>query len=148
MIISFTYGFEYNGQYIGYRKARDDNFDIFSPGEMVMKEVIREYFEKGFKVVDFGAGYEPYKERWATHNMDIINYTFPSDSVFCKLIYNIIRIKSNFRSSLKSNSTIYNFVKYLVGSGRKAGTANELGGYLQIERRWISGIWQPYHESS
>jgi len=113
--ISFIYGFEYNNRYMFYRIAHDDNFDIFSPGEMVLKEKIRESFEKGLNVFDFGLGYEKYKTAWATHKRNIVNYIFPGGNAYSKLLYNTLKLKSNVRRSLRNNPIIYNFVKYKLG---------------------------------
>ena len=60
-LISFIYGFTYKDRYTFYRIGHDDNFAMFSPGELVLRYKIKDCFEKGYKVFDFGVGHEPYK---------------------------------------------------------------------------------------
>ena len=113
--ISFIYGFEYKGRYTFYRIGHDDNFGMFSPGEMVLREKIRDCFEKGICVFDFGLGYEPYKAMWASNSLDVANFVFPANNLFSRLVYNIRRIKLNIRQFLKGIPWLYHFVKYKLG---------------------------------
>ncbi len=113
--LSFIYGFEYKNRYLFYRIGHDDNFGIFSPGEMVLIEKIRECFEKGMDEFDFGIGYEPYKAIWGTHSMNVVNFVFPVNSVFSRLIYYIRRSWQDVRQLIKKIPGLYYFVKYKLG---------------------------------
>lgn len=113
--ISFIYGFYYNGRYTFYRIGHDDNFAIFSPGELVLRKKLKDCFEKGYRVFDFGVGYEPYKAAWTDEKADMIGFVFPGDGVLVNLIFNIQRLVRNLRQFLKRDPRIYNFVKYKLG---------------------------------
>lgn len=113
--ISFIYGFKYNGRYIFYRIAHDDNFAIFSPGEIVLREKIRDCFDKKLKIFDFGAGYEPYKTAWGTMETDVVSFIFPSNSRFAKMVFIAYKLRWNIKQSLKKKTKVYNFIKYEMG---------------------------------
>ncbi|MFU0801343.1 MAG: GNAT family N-acetyltransferase [Xylanivirga thermophila] len=132
-IISFIYGFEYNGRYIFYRIGHDDDFGMFSPGEMVLREKIRDCFEEGLDVFDFGAGYEPYKAVWGERSTDVISVIFPSDSSFPKMVYKFRLAKWSIRQHIKKNPRIYHFVKYKLGKIK-------FSLYPENAKRAINGI--------
>lgn len=115
-IISFIYGFEYNGRVLLIRIAHDDDFYFLSPGELVWKKKIEESFLLNARVIDFGPGYEPYKVKWANECEEIFTVIFPSDNLQSKLIF-YIKYWSCIKliSAIKKNKRIYNFRKYYLG---------------------------------
>ena len=113
--MSFIYGFEYKSRYTFYRIAHDDNFAIFSPGELVLRKKIEECSKRGIRLFDFGPGFEPYKAAWTKDKVEISGFLFPSHNKFSKLIYKIYHWKWNIRQYLKEKPQIYHFVKYRLG---------------------------------
>ena len=143
-IISFIYGFLCRGRYIFYRIAHDDKFSIFSPGELVLKGKIEQCFEKGIKVFDFGAGYEPYKNAWAGQQVNVDSIFFPNHRILPWLIFNKDRYKSHLRASIKKSKILVNFKKYTLGK-IKYKISRENLSRLYIHWKWTlhrQGVWK------
>ncbi len=117
-LISFIYGFTYNDHYTFYRIGHDDNFAMFSPGELVLRYKIKDCFEKGYKAFDFGVGYEPYKAAWTDDKTDVIGFIFSNDGMLARLILKFRRLMWSLRQFLKRQPGIYNFVKYRLGKSK------------------------------
>lgn len=114
-LISFIYGFTYKDRYTFYRIGHDDYFAMFSPGELVLRYKIKDCFEKGYKVFDFGVGHEPYKAAWTDDETDVISFIFSNDGMLARLIFKFRRLTWSLRQFLKKQPGIYNFVKYRLG---------------------------------
>ena len=46
----------------------------YSPGKILMIDLIRYLSEKEINYFDFGSGAEVYKTEWKNHNIEIMNY--------------------------------------------------------------------------
>lgn len=132
-VIAFIYGFTCRGRYIFYRIAHDDDFHIFSPGELVLREKIKQCFEKDISIFDFGAGYEPYKADWANNWINVNTIFFHNNSLIPYLIYNKLKAIKRIKLILKKNKRIFNFKKYTLGRLKyKLSRENR----LQHFRKW------------
>lgn len=115
-VISFMYGFEYKEKYLFYRIAHDDDYAFLSPGELVFKKKMEECFSTTINILDFGAGYEPYKAKWSDYYEEIFTIVMPSRNLQSSLVFYLkywsyIKLKT----VLKRNKAIYNFIKHSLG---------------------------------
>ena len=114
-IIAFVYGFTCRGRYIFFRIAHDDDFYLFSPGERVLKEKVKECFVENIRIFDFCAGYEPYKAIWAENIANINSLFFHNNTFVPILIFRMNKFLVDIKELLKSNKNIWNFRKYTLG---------------------------------
>ncbi|MTI66927.1 MAG: GNAT family N-acetyltransferase [Firmicutes bacterium] len=134
-VISFIYGFTTRNRYTFYRIAHDDDFSIFSPGEIVLKKKLEKCLENDIEYFDFGIGYEPYKVKWSDSKVNIKSVTFPTKGIFSKGVYIKKIIRNKVRKYLKSNKVLYNFKKYKLGKIKYKFTKENLYNlYLKIKK--------------
>lgn len=135
-IIAFIYGFTCRGRYIFYRIAHDDDFYLFSPGELILREKIKECSKNDINIFDFGAGYEPYKGIWADNVANIKTIIFHNSKFIPRLIYKKNKFISDIRRTLKSNKSILNFKKYTLGKLKfKFSRGNILQNLKKAQRK-------------
>jgi CelD/BcsL family acetyltransferase involved in cellulose biosynthesis len=46
----------------------------FSPGEVLLRQLLLRAIEEGLAIFDFGLGEEPFKARFATHSRQVRNW--------------------------------------------------------------------------
>lgn len=115
-ILSFIYGFEYNGKASLIRIAHDDDFCYFSPGALIFRKKTEECFFSQMRVVDFGPGFESYKARWSDEFEEVLAIVLPSNNLQSVMIFYIKHwISIKLIGALKKNKRIYNFKKYYLG---------------------------------
>lgn len=114
-IIAFSYGFVCRGRFTGYRIAHDDDFYMLSPGELVMKERIKQCFDTGIRVFDFGAGYEFYKTKWTDSSKMVVTVLFPTNCFIPKLVCFKHSAVKQIKEVLKKNGVIYYLRKHVLG---------------------------------
>jgi CelD/BcsL family acetyltransferase involved in cellulose biosynthesis len=73
-VIAFHLGFTYDQTFLWYKPSFDINFSKYSPGEVLLKELLELTLARGDRMFDFTAGAEPFKMRFA--NQSIKNYSF------------------------------------------------------------------------
>lgn len=138
-VIAFIYGFTCRGRYIFYRIAHDDDFHIFSPGELVLREKIKQCFEKDTSIFDFGVGYEPYKADWTDNWINVNTLFFHNNSLIPYLIYNKLKAIKKIKSILKKNKRILNFKKYTLGRLKyKVSRENRLQHFKKWQSKGLS----------
>ena len=64
----------------------------YSPGKILMIELIKYFFEKKYNYFDFGTGAEMYKTERKDHNIDVMNYT-KQNTFFGFLLKGLYKIK-------------------------------------------------------
>lgn len=64
--IAFHFGFHHRGTYLWYKPAFEIELARRSPGEVLLRHLIRAADEEGAETFDFGLGDEPFKHRFAT----------------------------------------------------------------------------------
>ena len=65
--LAYHFGFEANGKYLWYKPSFSIDYYDYSPGELLLSEVVKNAAESGLREVDLTIGDEPYKLRFATH---------------------------------------------------------------------------------
>jgi len=64
-IASYTLGFQYGGKYFHWNIGREPKYDWYSPGNLILEDILMEYFRSNlFNEVDFMRGEENWKSRW------------------------------------------------------------------------------------
>ncbi len=123
-IIAFSYEFQCNTNHITHRAAHDNDFSIYGPGKILLKEVIKDCFKNGMKVFDFGLGYARYKAEWADDNRYIREVVFSTDSVLSKIIYSkyflrkrLIEILKKYKCYDHIKVNTFGKVKYFISGG-------------------------------
>lgn len=79
-IISAFYGFALGGHLFGYQMGIDPDWEQYGPGSVLIYEIIREAFSRGYKEYDLLRGNEGYKRDWTRNHrvlfsVDIYNKT-------------------------------------------------------------------------
>jgi CelD/BcsL family acetyltransferase involved in cellulose biosynthesis/GNAT superfamily N-acetyltransferase len=115
-IIAFKYGFECRCRYISYRICHDDDFALFGPGRIITKERLRECFDKGLTLYDFGPGESPYKAEWTDDYRNIMRIIFKGRGFFYSLLFITGLIKYKVKLILKRNHSIVDFKEKKLGA--------------------------------
>lgn len=63
-VIAYSYSFIWGGEYFYYNPAHDPKFSNYSPGTLLLVNILEKLFNSGFKRFDFGRGELFYKEHW------------------------------------------------------------------------------------
>ena len=113
--IAFTYLIECNNRAVFYRLAHDDDFSIFKPGMIAIKQTIEECFSGKMSIFDFSTGDEQYKSFWADDYEFMEEVTFGTDSTSVGLIILLKRIKHSFRMLLKKSNILVRFKRDTIG---------------------------------
>jgi CelD/BcsL family acetyltransferase involved in cellulose biosynthesis len=71
---AFHFGFCHRGVYLWYKPTFDLALAKFSPGEVLLRQVLLAAIEEGAATFDFGLGDETYKSRFATHVNTVRNW--------------------------------------------------------------------------
>lgn len=138
-VIAFIYGFTCRGRYIFYRIAHDDDFYLSSPGELVLREKIKQCFKEDISIFDFGAGYEPYKADWSDNWINVKTIFFHNNSLISQLIYKKIKFIKEIKTILKKNKGVLYFKKYTLGKLKyKLSRENRLQNFRKLQRKGIS----------
>ena len=78
--VAYHLGFEHAGRFIYYMPAFDMEFRNDSPGEVMLRRLLRYAHERQLREFDFTIGDEPYKKRFATHErrtFSVYVYRYP-----------------------------------------------------------------------
>jgi CelD/BcsL family acetyltransferase involved in cellulose biosynthesis len=65
--VAFHYGLSYGGRYVFGIPSFDIELSRYSPGEVLLRQVLLSAITEGAEIFDFGVGDEAYKYRFATH---------------------------------------------------------------------------------
>ncbi|OZM56057.1 hypothetical protein CIB95_13180 [Lottiidibacillus patelloidae] len=117
-IIGFMYGFICADRYVFYISAHDDDFGIFSPGRIVLKEEIKKCEEMQLRLFDLSIGYEPYKFDWNNGEDFAAKFVFPSNSAKAKFYYYLTSMKESIIYKLKKNRMVVLFKRNTLGKIR------------------------------
>lgn len=83
--ISFHFGFDYNRKLIWYKPAFDVSLSRYSPGLVMLKNLVDYALAGGHDELDFTIGNEPFKERYSNkvrYNCDISIFKHPGQYYF------------------------------------------------------------------
>jgi CelD/BcsL family acetyltransferase involved in cellulose biosynthesis len=65
--LAYHFGFQFRGRFIRYTSVFDMQHEKYSPGEVLLGQLLHYAAENGVTEFDFGIGSEPYKVRFANH---------------------------------------------------------------------------------
>jgi len=92
-VIAIQAGFEFDHGYISYCQAFHPYWSRYSPGNVLHRQIIKEYLKKGYKMVDLSRGAERYKKRFS--NISCTSYTISvyknSISILFAKVYNYVK---------------------------------------------------------
>ena len=94
--IALSFGIKFENNYLYLVPAYNVSNQLlkYSPGKILMIELIRYFFEKEIKYFDFGSGAEMYKTEWKNHNIDVMNY-IKQNSFLGFLLKGLYKIKKS-----------------------------------------------------
>ncbi|MCA1031099.1 GNAT family N-acetyltransferase [Bacillus timonensis] len=141
-MIAFIYGFICGDRYVFYIHAHDDDYGIFSPGRIILKESIVACDEIGLTNFDLSIGYEPYKFDWNNNEDFVMKLVFPTKSLKARFRYFLISRKESLVFALKKNRMIVLFKRNTLGKIRTAfqNIKNEIkrNGLRQLGKFFVS----------
>lgn len=114
-ILAFVYCYECNGYVTLYSIAHDDDFSIFSPGEIVCRKTIESCFNNSKVRYDFGGGYEPYKAKWTNDFINVNTITFPTGGLFTRLFFAKLRLEKYIKNKFKTHWGAIHFRRHILG---------------------------------
>ncbi|WP_432360336.1 GNAT family N-acetyltransferase [Sporosarcina sp. UB5] len=140
-IIAFSYGFKCRGRYLSYVLGFDTDFEVFSPGRILEKELILLCKKRKDRIFDLSIGYETYKFDWNTDEDFTRRMIFSSGGLVAKMMrlkYSwketlIERIKKNYRLVLFKRNSMGKFsyvLRNLFNEKESVEARAELYGYL------------------
>jgi CelD/BcsL family acetyltransferase involved in cellulose biosynthesis len=114
-MIAFSYGFLCRGRYISFSLGHDDDYNMYSPGRILLKELIAESRNREIKIFDMSDGYEPYKLDWNT-GLDTTNRViFSSKEWSTKIIVQLMKGKGYLKATLNKNHKVVLFRRQVLG---------------------------------
>lgn len=114
-LIAFVYAIKYNGRFLFYRVAHDDDFAKYCPGLLIIYEVVKNAFDEKFKIFDFSRGFERYKEEWTGKLVNVESFTFSNSGFVSSLILFKDPLKEKLRIFLKKSPAIVEFKRKKLG---------------------------------
>jgi hypothetical protein len=73
--IAFAYNYFWNGYVFGLRMGYDNEYARCGAGTVLLARMLRDSFERGDQIVDFGSEYLEGKRRWITRLAPSYHYT-------------------------------------------------------------------------
>jgi len=114
-MIAFTYGIKCRGRYISYLLGHDDDYNLYSPGRILLKELVADSKNQGIRTFDMGVGYEPYKLDWNTGLDTTNNILFSSKELTTKLMVQLLRGKGYLKTAFNRNHKVVLFKRQILG---------------------------------
>ena len=132
-MIAFTYGIVCRGRYLSYLIGHDDDYKLYSPGRILVKELIRNSKNQRVKIFDMSIGYEPYKLDWHT-GLDTTNtILFSSNELTTRLMIHLMKGKGYLNAALNKNYKIVLIKRQVLG--RSTHFLNHIK-----EIKWVNGL--------
>lgn len=75
--VAYQWGFVHKKRYYAYIASWAPEYEEFSPGKMIMEEVLRACHARGIEVADFLMPASRYKFTWATGAVDVTDWSAP-----------------------------------------------------------------------
>jgi CelD/BcsL family acetyltransferase involved in cellulose biosynthesis len=105
-IIALHYGLKENGTYYYLIPAYEQEFSKFSPGNILLKKLIKDNFDNSFKFFDFLPGNEEYKSIWSNNKFNTFEYLKPI-SIRGYILYIFLTIRNLLKKSNLLKKTFY-----------------------------------------
>ncbi|WP_075619794.1 GNAT family N-acetyltransferase [Paenisporosarcina indica] len=114
-MIAFTYGFMCRGRYVSFIIGHDDDYNLYSPGRILMNKLIEHSRKHGIKIFDLSVGDDPYKLDWNTGLDTVNNILFSSNEWPAKLLVQLIKSRGYVRTVLNKNHNMVLFKRQILG---------------------------------
>ncbi|WP_197491561.1 GNAT family N-acetyltransferase [Bacillus sp. SJS] len=137
-LIAFYYGFQTRGRYLYYLPAHDDDFGVYSPGRLLMKEKVINCMDQETKTFDLSIGYESYKMDWANSVSYVSSFTLVNGRMFIKLGFSMLKLKQIIKGRMKKNKKLVMFIRNKTYKLRPISLLNKI---FQMEM-FYQYVWQ------
>jgi hypothetical protein len=117
-LIAFQYGFSCGGRLCFYKSAHDDLLGIYAPGKMIKRELVRRCFGQGYRMVDFGIGYEDYKAEWTDEQESVQSILWAKKDILSQALFVLPYLKCILRDQMKKSRKIILFKRNGLGKVR------------------------------
>ena len=84
--IALHFGFAFKNTFYYYKPTYYERYGQYSPGNILLIELIDNAKKRGLKTFDFCKGEEVYKFRFAQHSVRLYQYTIFHSNDFCSII--------------------------------------------------------------
>lgn len=118
--VSFIYLFYYKDQILLKRIGHDDAFRTFSPGSILLQNVIKECFASDKKILSFGTGEDEYKKNWTDEYYHIDSISFSSKNKTAQLFWLIRKGIHSCRDKVRNNRRLLLILRKIAGSAKYA----------------------------
>ena len=136
-LLAYEYGFECNGRNLLYQIAHDDDFNIFGPGKLIIKEKIRSGFSDGISILDFSIGYERYKTEWSDNLFNVNRVIFSMKGIIAKSVYAKYYLKEKAIAFIKRYPRLVSFKRNFLGQVRFYLSVHFLAGVVVSVKKII-----------
>ncbi|QQZ07861.1 GNAT family N-acetyltransferase [Heyndrickxia vini] len=114
-LVAFFYGFVCRNRYVLYILAHDDDFGVFSPGRMLLKETIKNRYRNQVQNFDLSIGFEPYKLDWNTNTDRVSKVILPCKGWLSRFGYWHVSMRDKLIQFLKKNKSLVHFKRNTLG---------------------------------
>jgi CelD/BcsL family acetyltransferase involved in cellulose biosynthesis len=136
-LVAFYYGLLCRNRYVLYVLAHDDDFGIFSPGRMLLKQSLIDRHKSNMGIYDLSIGYESYKLDWNT-GLDRTNkILFPGSGWTSKLGFLKLASKERLITLLKKSDHMVRFKRNTLGRLKNSLKRYSAGSLLKETVQFI-----------
>jgi len=96
--IAYHFGFQHKGKFIWYQPTFNVDYWDYSPGEVLLAELLRYAQQQSLREFDFTVGGEGYKDRFANETRQLFTVCIDSDSRF---VDHFVRVQRWCRTALR-----------------------------------------------
>lgn len=100
-VIAAFYGFSCGDRLFYYQIGFDPEWEQYSPGTILMYEVIKEAFSKGYREFDFLRGNEAYKTSWTKRQRPLYSISVYNRTLRASIYMKISRTKAMIKQKIK-----------------------------------------------
>jgi CelD/BcsL family acetyltransferase involved in cellulose biosynthesis len=86
--ISYVYSFLFKNKYYYYNLAYNSEYAKYSPGSILLQELVKYSFDNKLFEFDFLRGDESYKSHWSTHLRENYAIDIVNNSLYSRICYN------------------------------------------------------------
>jgi CelD/BcsL family acetyltransferase involved in cellulose biosynthesis len=105
-VIAASYNFDISGRNLSYQKGIDPAWERFSPGKVLMYELIQEAYAKGLREYNFLQGNESYKRMWAKEYRTLFNSNVYNSTFLGSVARNSYCLKRALKKRLRPRSDL------------------------------------------
>ncbi len=136
-LLAFQYGFLCKCRALLYKSAHDDDFGIYAPGKMLKRLYIERCVSRGIGVVDFGVGYEEYKQEWTQRQDEIMDLSFAGKGLVPSALFCVHSLIAGGKAAAKRSRKLVLFRRNTLGRVRYALSPERLASGLRATSQRI-----------